>query len=62
MSIQQYATHNLPPTTRLKTNIRNKILAITPEILQKVMENVLERQRMYEAENVNHLRDIIFHV
>ena len=53
---------NKPRTIpQLKNNIRNEIEVITPEILRKVMENVLERARMCEAENGHHLRDIIFH-
>lgn len=54
---------NKPATIpQLKTNIRNEILSITPEILRKVMENVLKRAQMCEAENGHHLRDIVFHV
>ena len=44
----------------LKTNIRDEINNITPEVLRKVMENVLERAHLCEAENVHHLRYIIF--
>jgi len=52
---------NKPRTIlQLKTNIRNEIMAITPEILRKVMENMLKRARMCEAENGHHLQDIIF--
>lgn len=53
---------NKPATIReLKTNIRNEIRAITPEILRKVMQNVLKRAQLCEAENGHHLRDVIFH-
>ncbi|CAK9799249.1 Transposable element Tc3 transposase [Anthophora plagiata] len=54
---------NKPATTpQLKTNIRNEIRAITPAFLRKIMENVLERARMCNAENGRHLGDVIFHV
>nr|CAI5865735.1 unnamed protein product [Callosobruchus analis] len=54
---------NKPQTIRqLKDNIRNEIHAITPEILRKVMEHVLKRAQLCEAENGRHLRDVIFHV
>lgn len=53
---------NKPQTIpQLKNNIRDEIRAITPEILRKVMENVLERARICEAANGHHLRDIIVH-
>ncbi|XP_023311192.1 uncharacterized protein LOC111692289 [Anoplophora glabripennis] len=53
---------NKPRTIQqLKNNIRDEINNITPEVLRKVMENVLERARICEAENGHHLRDIIFH-
>ena len=45
---------------QLKSNIRDEINNITPEVLRKVMENVLERARICEAENGHQLRDIIF--
>ena len=48
-------------TEELKTSIRDEINNITPEDLKKVMENVLKRARLCEAENYHHLRDIIFH-
>ena len=52
---------NKPRTIEeLKTNIRDEINNITPEVLRKVMENVLERAHLCEAENGHHLRDIIF--
>ena len=52
---------NKPRTIeQLKSNIRDEINNITPEVLRKVMENVLERARICEAENGHHLRDIIF--
>lgn len=54
---------NKPETIlQLKNNIREEIRAITPEILRKVMEKVLERAQLCEAANGHHLRDVIFHV
>lgn len=53
---------NKPQTIpQLKENIRIEIRVITPEILRKVMEHVLERARLGEAENGRHLRDVVFH-
>ena len=47
------------------SNIRNEIRILqlnrNPEILQSVMNNVLERAQICEAENGQHLKDIIFH-
>ena len=45
------------------SNIRNEIreLNCNPKILQSVMNNVLERAQICEAENGQHLKDIIFH-
>jgi len=53
---------NKPRTLEeLKTNIQEQIALITPETLQKVMENSM--QRAYSCLNCNgsHLQDIIFH-
>ena len=55
---------NKPQTLQeLKENIRNEIRELNrnPEILQSVMNNVLERAQICEAENGQHLKDIIFH-
>jgi len=52
---------NKPRTLEeLKTNIQEQIALITPETLQKVMENM---QRAYSCFNCNgsHLQDIIFY-
>ena len=43
-----------------KPNIRNEIMTITHDILRKVMENMLKRARICEAEKGYHLHDIIF--
>ena len=55
---------NKPQTIRqLKKNyIRDEIRAITPEILRTVMENVLERARIYEAGYAHYLQNKISHV
>ena len=55
---------NKPQTLQeLKENIRNEIREVNrnPEILQSVMNNDLERAQICEAENGQHLTDIIFH-
>jgi len=53
---------NKPKTLQqLKENIRAEIRALGPDILTRVMENVLERAKLCEAENGGHLRDVIFH-
>ena len=55
---------NKPQTLQeLKENIRNEIRELNrnPEILQSAMNNVLERAQICEAENGQHLKDIIFH-
>ena len=44
----------------LKANIREEVKALKPEILRKVMENVLETARQVEANNVHSLKDIMF--
>ena len=44
----------------LKENIRIEIAALTPEILEKVMNNVIERARLCEVEQRGHLKDVIF--
>ena len=52
---------NKPRTIqKLKTNIREEMRVLGPEILRKVMENALERVRQIEANNGHHLKDIIF--
>ena len=52
---------NKPRTIeQLKSNIRDEINNKTLEVVRKVMENVLERARICEAENGHHLRHIIF--
>ena len=55
---------NKPQTPQeLKENIRNEIREVNrnPEILQSVMNKVFERVQICEAENGQHLKDIIFH-
>ncbi|KAF2882587.1 hypothetical protein ILUMI_23604 [Ignelater luminosus] len=59
---EQVHINKLATILQLKTNIRNEICAITPEILQKVTENVLKRARMCKAENGHHLQDVIFRI
>jgi hypothetical protein len=51
------------PTTieELKTNIRDEIAEISPEICSKVMKNMIERARICAAAKGGHLADIIFH-
>ena len=52
---------NKPRSTReLKMNIREEVGALGPEILRKVIESALERERQVEANNGYHLKDIIF--
>uniref|UniRef100_A0A8D8R635 Uncharacterized protein n=1 Tax=Cacopsylla melanoneura TaxID=428564 RepID=A0A8D8R635_9HEMI len=52
---------NKPRTLQeLKNNITREVQA--PNILRKVMESALERDRICETENGHHLRDVIFHV
>ena len=55
---------NKPQTLQeLKENIRNEVKELNRnrEILQTVMNSVLERARICEAENGRHLKDVIFH-
>ena len=52
---------NKPRTIQeLKTNMREEVRALGPEIRRKVMENALERAREVEANSGRHLKDIIF--
>ena len=55
--------NKLQTLQELKEKIRNEIRELNrnPEILQSVMNNVLERAQICEAENGQHLKDIIFH-
>ena len=50
--------HNTP--NELKNNIIEKINRITPDILEKVMENTIRRIRLCLNNNEEHLKDIIF--
>uniref|UniRef100_A0A8D8SNF8 DUF4817 domain-containing protein n=2 Tax=Cacopsylla melanoneura TaxID=428564 RepID=A0A8D8SNF8_9HEMI len=54
---------NKPRTIQqLKNNITQEIQALGANVLRSVMENALERARLCEAGNGQHLRDVIFHV
>jgi len=56
---------NKPQTLqKLKENIRNEVRELNRNrvILHSVMDNVLERAQICEAENGNHLNDVIFHL
>ena len=46
---------------QLKDNITKEIRELDQETPEAVMEHVLERARMCEAENGRHLKDVIFH-
>ncbi len=53
---------NKPHTIQqLKDNICAEIRGLQPELLSAVMENAVERARLCEAENGEHLSCIIFH-
>ena len=54
---------NKPRTIQeLKSNIRQEILSVPPQMLRSVMENSLKRAQVCEAENGGYLRDIIFRI
>ena len=54
---------NKPRTIQeLKSNIRQEILSVPPQMLKSVMENSLKRAQVCEAENGGYLRDLIFRI
>ena len=59
--LKERVYRNKPATIEiLKENIRNEIAALGPEILEKVMDNAIERARQCEVERGAHLKDVIF--
>ena len=53
---------NKPETLeQLKENINREMREVVPETLAAVMEHVMERARLCEAENGRHFKDVIYH-
>jgi hypothetical protein len=60
--LKEWVYVNKPRTLeQLKENIRAEIRALEPQTLTNVMNNAIERARLWVAANGAHLKDAIFH-
>ena len=50
----------MPTLHELKNNIIEEINRITPDVLEKIMENIVRRMRLRLNNSRGHLKDIIF--